>query len=44
MELLVRIAMDKYYRQGWVKDPSDAVEKFFDHDGVIEWLNDLDSA
>ena len=44
MELLVRIAMDKYYRTGIMKTALTAISKFFNDDGVLEWLRQFESA
>ena len=43
MELLVRIAMDKYYKTGITHAASSAVVKLFEDDGVHEWLKEFDS-
>lgn len=42
MELMVRIAMDKYYKSGQVKASSLAIMKLFDNDQLVDWLKEFD--
>ena len=43
MELLVRIALDKYFKSGIVKAISLALSKLFDEDGLLDKLKEFDS-
>lgn len=44
MEILVRIAIDKYYKSGITESIYDAVEKMIDDDGIKEWLEYFDKS
>jgi hypothetical protein len=44
MELIVRIALDKYYKSGLVKAASLAIMKLFENDALQDWLQEFDSA
>ena len=44
MEIMVRIAIDKHIKNGYCKDPSSALVKLIEEDGIVELLKDFEPA
>jgi len=44
MEIMVRIAIDKYIKNGNYKHPSVALVKLLEEDGIIDLLKEFESS
>jgi hypothetical protein len=43
MEIMVRVAIDKYFKSGIAKTINESIRKLLIEDSVISWLKEFDS-